>query len=139
MFDKGPFSEKALYSLVKKNMRKLRKKHKLTQAEVAQKLGITVQHYQQIESGKTPPNLRIVSKMCEVFGVHPSYFFSEADLSVIDKDGQVLAEDLSTNDLLILRSSSGLSPEAQESVLEYIRFKYFEANEKQNKNQKLNK
>lgn len=107
-------------------MRELRKDHKLTQLDVANKLGVTVQHYQQIESGNTPPNLRIIIKMCEVFDVHPSYFFNDDNVTVVDKDGQVVIEDLYINDVMILQSTGQLSPEAKKSIMEYIRFKHFE-------------
>lgn len=118
--------EKSIYQLVKKKMRELRKDHKLTQLDVANKLGVTVQHYQQIESGNTPPNLRIIIKMCEVFDVHPSYFFNDDNVTVVDKDGQVVIEDLYINDVMILQSTGQLSPEAKKSIMEYIRFKHFE-------------
>jgi DNA-binding XRE family transcriptional regulator len=50
--------EKELYSQIKGKMKHLRKKNKLTQSDIAKKLNVTVQHYQQVESGTTPPNLK---------------------------------------------------------------------------------
>lgn len=116
-----------LYHTVKERMKELRKKNKLTQKEVADKLGVTVQHYQQVETGSTPPNLRIISKMCELFNVHPSYFFHPTDVSIIDKEGNVLLDNLDIDEVFVLRSISKLSPEAKRSIIEYITFKNFEA------------
>lgn len=119
--------EKSLYQLVKDRMKELRKKHKLTQKEVADKLGITVQHYQQVETGNTLPNLRIISKMSGLFDVHPSYFFNTTDITIVDKEGNVLVEGLDIEELFVLRDAAKLSPEAKKSIIEYIRFKQFEA------------
>lgn len=128
---KKKFTKNLLYSLVRNNMRQLRKERDLTQAQIAQQIGITLQHYQQIESGGSPPNLRIVYKLCEKLNIHPSYFFSDTNLTLIDQEGSVLAKNLSTEDIIALRSSSELSPEAKKSILEYIRFKRFESQGKE--------
>jgi len=124
---KDKFSEEKLHALIKENMQRLRKQKKLTQAEVAKIIGVTVQHYQQIETGSTAPNLRIIYKLCNAFNVHPSYFFNEADFSIIDKEGNVLIDELSKEDVMALKSAVHLSPEAKKSILEYIRFKYYES------------
>ncbi|OPL09824.1 MAG: hypothetical protein AVO34_05255 [Firmicutes bacterium ML8_F2] len=129
------FSQSFLYTLVRENMKQLRKDSGLTQTQVAQKIGVTLQHYQQIESGGSPPNLRIIYKLCEAFNVHPGYFFTDINLSLIDQEGNILARELSTEDIIALRSATGLSPEAKKSVLEYIKFKHFEALNKEMKDQ----
>lgn len=131
--DKSERQEEALYQLVKENMQRLRKQYNLTQAEMAAKLGITMQHYQQMETGKTPPNLRIIAKMCQAFNVHPSYFFSTTDLSVIDADGKILLQNLSTDDIAVLRSAVDLPSIAKQSILEFIRFQSFRMAEQMQK------
>jgi len=124
------FTEGKLYKIVKENMQRLRKQKKLTQAEVAKKIGVTVQHYQQMETGSTAPNLRMIYKLCNAFNVHPGYFFAEEDLSIVDRDGNVLIDNLSSEDIEALKNASHLSPEAKRSILEYIKYtQYREENE----------
>lgn len=119
--------EESLYQSIKEKMKTLRKSHKKTQLQVAKALDVTVQHYQQVESGSTPPNLRILSGMSEIFNVHPSYFFTTSNISVIDKDGKIVIEDLDLDVVVALQSVSELPPEAKKSIIEYIRFKAFES------------
>ncbi|NLO97003.1 MAG: helix-turn-helix transcriptional regulator [Peptococcaceae bacterium] len=119
--------EKEVYKQIKARMKDLRKKNKLTQLELAKKLQITVQHYQQVETGTTPPNLKILSKLCEIFDVHPSYFFAKKDVSIINKDGNILADNIDLYGLTVLKNTANLSPEAKKSIIEFIKFKQYEA------------
>lgn len=129
-------TEHKLYQLVKQKMQELRKRHKLTQSDVADKLGVTVQHYQQVETGNTAPNLRIIIGLSDIYDVHPSYFFNTQDVSVINKDGEVIIEDLYIQDVIAFQSSVELSDEAKRSVAEYVRFKHFEEQERKAKERK---
>ena len=128
--------EHEFYQLVKQKMQELRKRHKLTQSEVADKLGVTVQHYQQIETGSTDPNLRIIVGLSDIYDVHPSYFFNTQDISIINKDGKVVIEDLYIQDVIAFQSSAELSDEAKRSVAEYVRFKHFEEQERKARERK---
>lgn len=57
-----------------KNLKKVRKKNKLTQKEMAKILGIGVVSLSAIERGKVPPRLKvdIVIKIHQNFGILPS-------------------------------------------------------------------
>ncbi len=57
-----------------------RKIFNLTQQDVADKLGITKQMYQQWESGARTPNIHSLIKICEVLAVKPHIFFSNDDI-----------------------------------------------------------
>jgi len=49
----------------------------LTQREVAERMGITKQMYQQWEAGTRTPNLNSLTKICDVLSVKPHIFFKE--------------------------------------------------------------
>jgi hypothetical protein len=66
--------------------------------------------------------------------VHPSYFFDQKDITIINKDGNVIADNLHLEDLIVLKSLTGLSPEAKKSIIEFIKFKQYEANKEANDN-----
>ena len=49
-----------------KNLKKLRKMNKLTQGQLASKVGLTFQQIQKYESGKNRMSLDIAVKICKV-------------------------------------------------------------------------
>lgn len=57
---------------VAKNIKFLRKTRKLTQRELAELLGITVRHMQNIEYGQVDVSVDFVSKLASVFDVQPN-------------------------------------------------------------------
>ena len=120
--------------LVKKKIRKLRMNHKLTQEEVAKMLGLSAQHYQRVEapeSSGVKPSLKVLKALADKFNVHISYFFSEDELEVVSTDGSVVADDLSIEDIVALRNAKDLSPEDKKEIAKFIRFKKFEAKERE--------
>ncbi|HCX79667.1 MAG TPA: hypothetical protein DG577_09665 [Firmicutes bacterium] len=117
----------AVYGLVRRNLKRLRKEHQLTQTAVAQRIGITVQYYQQMESGKKVTQIKTIAKLCKAFNIHPSYFFFDEDLELVSRDGKVIAENLSTEAIAVIKNATHLSAEAKDSVIKFIRFKKFEA------------
>jgi len=132
-------SDPKLNELICRKMREIRKKRGKKQLEVAEMIGVTPQHYQQCESGKSPPNLRILEKLCEAYNIHISYFFTDDDLSVIQKDGSIFLDELSPDDVILLRSTGDLSPEAKKNILEFVRylkFKYGNNNTENEENEK---
>lgn len=56
-------------------LKQLRLKKKLSQQEVADKLGVTKGYVSQVELGKTAiPKYRMLISFLEVYGVKPKYF-----------------------------------------------------------------
>jgi len=62
-----------------KNLAALRRKHNLTQTQMAQTLGIGIVSWRMIERGVMPPRLsaKVVYRAADAFGVVPSHLFSE--------------------------------------------------------------
>lgn len=62
-------------------LRKLRKEKKLTQQEIADKLGITRQAYgyYENEKSKREPDLATIQKLAEIFGVTTDYLLGRTD------------------------------------------------------------
>ena len=56
-----------------KTIKQLRIDSKLTQKQVAEKIGIAYQSYQAYETGITVPTLKNLLKLCEIFEVTPDY------------------------------------------------------------------
>ncbi|WP_035166536.1 helix-turn-helix transcriptional regulator [Caloramator sp. ALD01] len=70
-----------------KNLKELRKKNKLTQKQMAMKLGISERAYQHYEYGKRKPNLIIAKKIAEVFGCSiDEIFFNQENCIMKFKD-----------------------------------------------------
>jgi len=61
---------------VKETLREIRLLEKLTQEEVASKIGINHRSYQQYELGKRNPSLEFIETFCYIFGLSLSDFFS---------------------------------------------------------------
>ena len=63
-----------MYKLINlhKAIKQLRLSAKLTQKQIAEKMGITYQSYQAYEMGLTVPTLVNFLKLCEIFDVTPN-------------------------------------------------------------------
>ncbi len=66
-------------SILSERLRYLRKKHKLTQKQVAEYLGITESGYGYYEQGRNQPSLETLSKLAAKFNVSVSYLTGETD------------------------------------------------------------
>lgn len=59
-----------------------RRELKITQKEIAEKIGVTDKYISNIETGKRNINLEMLSRMCEILSATPDYFL----LGTIKKD-----------------------------------------------------
>lgn len=64
---------------INKKMRELRKDAKMTQQQVAQKLGIASTTYANYEQGTREPSLSVVSKLCKLYGISADYLLGITD------------------------------------------------------------
>lgn len=60
-------------------VRQLRKRRKLTQTEVANRVGITATYLSQIETGQRNPTLAVVVGLARALGVKPSQLVARLD------------------------------------------------------------
>lgn len=51
---------------MRKKLKNARKEHQLTQTELAEKLDITLQHYQRLEAGTSEGSVKVWSKLKEI-------------------------------------------------------------------------
>lgn len=79
---------------ISENIRKYRKEQKMTQAELAEKVGVRVLAIKQWESGNYEPTIKNVRKLCEIFGVSAQALcgLEEPDFVVKDEDKEFLVE-----------------------------------------------
>lgn len=75
-------------------MREWRKKRKLTQEEVAQKIGTTRGHYLRLEKGTNKLNERWLNDLSRVFGCFPKDLIADDSppLATTPLDGSLMAE-----------------------------------------------
>jgi len=73
-----PFAERRIISMeiqVGKNIRSLRCKRQVSQEDLAETMGVTVQAISKWETGKANPDLMLLPKLAEYFGVTIDYLF----------------------------------------------------------------
>jgi len=92
------------------NIKKLRKKNKMMQSELAQALNISHATVSSWEVGRTEPKMTMIEQLCEIFECEKSELI----------DGQVASSDKRVLDIAV--KISELSPEQRQSVLHYIDF-----------------
>lgn len=61
-----------LQKTIGKNLKKAREKKHLTQAEVAEKSGVSVNHYAKLERGETTPGIDTLASVIKAIGVKSS-------------------------------------------------------------------
>lgn len=85
----------------------LRKKNKLTQQELADKLGVRRETIIRLEKGETQPQEKLFKAICGIYNIEPEYLFSDfkdvLTLSYLDSDGSVMAESRRDNINSILK------------------------------------
>ncbi len=69
---------------------RLRKDRKLTQQQVAKKLGITRSFYGMIETGDRNPNLDLARRIAELFGTDIETIFFDENCNDALQDGAVV-------------------------------------------------
>ena len=116
------FRPGGVQDIVKRNMKKLRKEKNLTLRQMGKVVGKSLQHYQRVESGDKSPNLVILDNLCLRFNLHPSYFFADEGLAIIHEDGTVMADDITVDDIYMLRAFSKLSEENKQAITKYLKF-----------------
>lgn len=60
-----------------KKIRELRKKHKISQSEISEKLNFHVSHYNRIENGKAIPSLEAFKSIVDFFEVSSDYLLQD--------------------------------------------------------------
>ena len=67
-------------AILQDRLKELRKAHKLTQANVADFLGISESAYGYYEQGRNEPSLSSIKKLAEKYNVSTSYLLGETDI-----------------------------------------------------------
>lgn len=65
------------HTIISSNIKKLRKKAKLSQEELAEKLNCSREFISRVENLKEKVSLKMLLKLSELFSVNPKYFFDE--------------------------------------------------------------
>lgn len=66
-----------------KNLKALRKTKKLTQAEVAEELGIETNTYSRYENGTRSPSIDVLNKLADYFDTTVDYIIGRTDISTV--------------------------------------------------------
>lgn len=117
---------------LKERIAKLRRIKNLTQAELAEKVGVTTRSIQNYELGTRVPKMDTVVKIAEALGVDEKVLMSDEDYFVIEAHekygsrGKKDAEELVKNATALFAGGT-ISERDKTLVLEAIQEAYFEA------------
>lgn len=102
---------KAKADFIGEKIRRLRKERNLTQAELAERIGIIQSDLCRMEKGEYKVGLDVLFRILGVFGMSISEFFNESvsRLSAVESD--------------LVRRFRALNEDAQAEVLDFMRFK----------------
>lgn len=81
-------------------LRELRKKNKITQAKMAEKLNVSVETIQNYEKGRTALPHGCITQLCQEFHVSADYFFFGCDNPLPQKFNYENDEDKDIDELL---------------------------------------
>ncbi|MDA8017525.1 MAG: helix-turn-helix domain-containing protein [Thermoanaerobaculia bacterium] len=98
--------------LIGPKIRKIRKERKLTQTELASRIGIQQSDLSRMEKGEYRVSLDTLFKILAEFNVSISEFFDD-----------VAQENMTPRDVKVVRDLSQLGPEARREVEAFIEFK----------------
>jgi transcriptional regulator with XRE-family HTH domain len=101
--------------LVGSRIRELRKRQRLTQTELSEKIGVAQSDLSRMEQGEYKVGLDTLFKILQVFELKMSEFFGETEDPSGDDQRQLVA------------SFQALSEEARREVLEFVKFKQAQA------------
>lgn len=71
------------YARIGRHLRKAREKQKLTQAKVAELLGIAENTYNYMERGKLAPSLKRIIQLCEIYDITPGSVLDDCSEQLI--------------------------------------------------------
>ncbi|MCR5613874.1 helix-turn-helix transcriptional regulator [Treponema sp.] len=85
-------NKRDINSVIGKNLQTLRKQYHLTQAELAEKLGISVSHVANIEGANSSISVNLIEKITEVFSITPNDIMLEKEQSEVQTPQKQLKE-----------------------------------------------
>ncbi len=100
-------------------IKELRNNKKISQAVIAEYLGITKQAYSLYEIGKREPDYETLLKIGEYFDVSVDYLLGNSDMP---KEEEKLPEEL----IILNRNAKKMSPEKRQKLLDMARIMFEE-------------
>lgn len=100
-------NKKEYFALFNLKLRRLRKKFKMTQAQLAKKLGISPSTIGMYEQGRREPDSEMLLKISNLFGVSVDFFLESKALKRRNKNAQEIASKVKS----ILKGQGGLKKE----------------------------
>lgn len=70
------------------DLKTIRLKHKMTQDELAEQVGVVRQNISNIECGLTKPSVKTAKAIAEVLGFSWTDFFSDSEAIINDRGGE---------------------------------------------------
>ena len=114
----------------KDRIRLLRKEHKLTQREIADKIGVTHRTYQNYEAGTSMPSGAVLAKLASLLGISMDMLSGTSDNSVEEAENQELCVLL--GEMQALFSGGKLRDEDKKYVIDALTEAYFRSKELRN-------
>ena len=66
-----------LNTQIAQKLKELRHKHRLTQSEMAERIGVAMRSYQKYEGGERFPKAQIIERICKEFSLTNAELFSD--------------------------------------------------------------
>lgn len=116
-------SEQEINKIFAENLNKFIERRGLTQAAVAEYLGVTEAAVSQWCSGKKSPRMSKFDKLCELFGCSRAAFMTENGVDLLEKeDVNKMLQDLYDKDHVLLKSMADTTPEELAQLRVYLEF-----------------
>lgn len=95
-----------------KKIKELRIKKKLTQLQLAEKLGLAESTISLYESGVRKPSVKVIKKLSDTLSINPDYFFTDNTNGVSEEKKEKIK--------LIARNMEQLSEDQLEAIMTVI-------------------
>lgn len=107
-----------------KRLKLLRKKYRLTQKDLADKLGISPSSIGMFEQGRRQPDPEMLKKLSSLFNVTSDYMLGISDVSDMEENvTKVISTIFDENEYKLILKLRNLKEEEKKDIEDYINFK----------------
>ncbi len=105
------------------NLKELRKKKGLSQKQAANALGISMRAYQNYEYGQREPNIEMINKLANFYGVTTDYLLDRPEAKPPDDPIDSFAANVSLQELekILIKQYLDLTEPQRQLVLDFMR------------------
>ena len=106
--------------LTARKIAELRKKNRLTQKEVSEKIGVTQQSYNSYEKGRTAPTIEILVRLSYLYGVPIDIIVDKGKLNKDEAEQRKILEGYGKEIEILKKQVETADPENKEKIKKFI-------------------